>query len=840
MAAPRREGSMTEADPERLGPYWLLDRIADGRLGPVFRACLRRAGKPDKLLAVTRIASGLSADPGFDQRFDALFGEVANVVHPALCAIEDVGEQGSTHYVAAELVSGRDLAHFHAALAQRGQSFPPSLVAHIANQIADGLAAAHRATRAGQLTQLCHGELGLSEILIGYDGSVRLTGLGTNALRAFVPTLARRGYRAPELERGAACDARSDVYSLGACMYELLTGTSVTHGDRHSDSAPLLRPQSHISRVIPRTLEPIIRRALADDPDTRFQSATELGRSLRRWSTAQSAPGDTRGLSAFLLTHFDAERAADETRLDTRLGRVPADPIVSRQAPRARSETPTSTRVRSISPARPAQSVSAPPAPARAATIAADPRPGADRFDDLAEHTPPRGQLMHELAATMTGVDSPIVVEEEEAPPPAAEAASVWDDATPAHGWISVSEERAARRNPGRAAPSTPAAGARSKPAPRMRSSAPAPGAAQGAQVATPIAVPPAARRTPAARGKPVIAIALASVGVIAVIVALVALLSPRDTVATRSTLQVLTHPAGAEVFVQGKRLGSSPLRRDDIGSGKLTLELRKPGFEPLVRTIELAPAQIFQLDVDLSSRRVEEHREALAPAAAPAALPSASDRASDSANDGPQAHADSRPQRASGNGSTDARRRRSDSDHTPRAEPASDDLAELETDHAAPQAPVAPTAEATIAEPGSTNDAPAPEDDGTAARADATPAPAATANPTRAASEERPVPAAPAPAAKAASRAPVVIAQTTPRFPARATRMGIGEGSVTLEFTVERSGAVSQARVVQATPPGVFDDAALRAIEKWRYQPKIDAGKPVDSRLRFTFKFRE
>jgi protein TonB len=291
---------------------------------------------------------------------------------------------------------------------------------------------------------------------------------------------------------------------------------------------------------------------------------------------------------------------------------------------------------------------------------------------------------------------------------------------------------------------------------------------------------------------------------------------------------------------VQGKRLGSTPLRSDDIASGKFTLELRKAGFEPLVRAIELAPGQIFQLDVDLSSRRVEVHSEALTPAAAPAALPSADESPNDSANDEPQARADSRPQRAKGNGSADARRRRSDGDRTPRAEPANDDLAELETDHAAPEGAVPPTAEAATAEPGSANDPPAPADDVSALHAAPAPAPAANVNPARGASEQRPAPTAPAPAAKAASRAPVVIAQTAPRFPARATRMGIAEGSVTLEFTVERSGAVSNARVVQATPPGVFDDAALRAIEKWRYQPKIDAGKPVDSRLRFTFKFRE
>src|SRR5262249_7368226 len=148
--------------------------------------------------------------------------------------------------------------------------------------------------------------------------------------------------------------------------YELLTGKPPLRNDGHSESAPLPRPQSHITRVVPRTLEPIIRRALADDPGARYQTATELGRELRRWSLAQRSPGYKRSPSAFLLLHFDAEREGDDVALRARLERVPADPVVSMPVARSRR----------------------------------------DRFDDLSEHTPPRGQLMNELAATMSGLDS--------------------------------------------------------------------------------------------------------------------------------------------------------------------------------------------------------------------------------------------------------------------------------------------------------------------------------------------------------------------------------------------------------------------------------------------------
>jgi TonB family protein len=103
--------------------------------------------------------------------------------------------------------------------------------------------------------------------------------------------------------------------------------------------------------------------------------------------------------------------------------------------------------------------------------------------------------------------------------------------------------------------------------------------------------------------------------------------------------------------------------------------------------------------------------------------------------------------------------------------------------------------------------------------------------------------PPAPAAPARVVPRGPtrdaVAIEQVVPKFPARARRLEVTEGTVALEYTVDRTGAVKNAVVISADPPGVFDDAALAAIQRWRYQPKLQDGTPVETRKRFKFTFR-
>ena len=284
MAAPRREIGEGGVEPAAFGRYLLLDPIAEGRMGTVHRACLRRAGRPDKLLAIKHVSPELSGDPDFAGHFNRVLSRAAELEHPEHCAIEDLGRapDGSL-FAALELVSGKDLARVAAAAQERVEVMPAPLVAYVGSRIARVLAAAHAIRRSGQAAPLYHGELAPADILIGYDGGVRLTGLGSSVLQVVSPDPApRHAYRAPELGPGE-CSAPGDVFSLGACLHEMLTGRPAAGDDVHRSLAAAGRgPESYITRVVPRPLEQIVARALAEIPRRAGRARRRLP---RRWKT---------------------------------------------------------------------------------------------------------------------------------------------------------------------------------------------------------------------------------------------------------------------------------------------------------------------------------------------------------------------------------------------------------------------------------------------------------------------------------------------------------------------------------------------------------------------------
>ena len=353
-----------------------------------------------------------------------------------------------------------------------------------------------------------------------------------------------------------------------------------------------------------------------------------------------------------------------------------------------------------------------------------------------------------------------------------------------------------------------------SAPSPIASRPSPAPGYAR-----PPLPLAPGALvlPAPARAARPrwlVPALAAAAVGLL---LAAIALLRSGDP--ELSTVYIRTRPAGAEVFLRGQAIGFAPLKHERLPSGDATVELRAPGFQTATRAIQLEPGKVLLLDVDLVRH--------VAPVAAPTTP------AAQQADLQAQLAAARQVERRAGPAEVNHDGDREPLDHETQRRRASGRRTDSDPEPAEPRAEAAPVTETATAAKADVRLEPRPEI-----------APAAAANVPQAA----PAPPEPAPIARAEQAKPssgitrpaALIKQSTPRFPARARRMGISQGTVTIEFTIDRNGAVKNASVAKADPPGLFDETALREIQKWKYRAKLENGTPVETRQRFTFRFRD
>ena len=268
----------------RLGAYEILSAIGAGGMGDVYRARDTRLGRE---VAVKVIADRLVHDPGALARFEREARAIAALSHPNIVALHDVGRDSGWSFAVMELLDGESLDRRLA-----GAEIPWTTALQIAAAVADGLSSAHA-------RGIIHRDLKPGNIFLTRDGLVKIVDFGLATDPASQPASAgvatetapgaifgTVGYMSPEQVRGEPADHRSDIFSLGCVLYEMLARARPFPGETApAVFAAILRDQPRDLRVaghaVPARAEALVRRCLEKDPDQRFQSARDLAFALR-------------------------------------------------------------------------------------------------------------------------------------------------------------------------------------------------------------------------------------------------------------------------------------------------------------------------------------------------------------------------------------------------------------------------------------------------------------------------------------------------------------------------------------------------------------------------------
>ena len=258
--------------------YELIEPIGNGGMAKVFKA---KDQILNRYVAVKILRDEFTTDQEFIKRFEAEAQSAASITHPNIVSVYDVGNEGNLYYIVMELIQGKTLKEI---IIEEGSALPWKWSINIAIQIASALEVAHK-------NKIVHRDIKPHNIIITEDGIAKVTDFGiakavsNSTITAFGTTIGSVHYFSPEHARGGFTDSKSDLYSLGVVMYEMLTGrvpfdadTPVSVALKHMQEEPI--PPIELNEKIPTAVNEIILKAMRKDTNLRYQSATEMLRDL--------------------------------------------------------------------------------------------------------------------------------------------------------------------------------------------------------------------------------------------------------------------------------------------------------------------------------------------------------------------------------------------------------------------------------------------------------------------------------------------------------------------------------------------------------------------------------
>ena len=260
--------------------YEIIEKIGSGGMATVYKA---KCHVLNRYVAIKILRDEFTTDEEFIKRFEVEAQSAASITHPNIVSVYDVGADGNLYYIVMELIKGKTLKEI---IIEEKGPLPWKWSVNIAGQIASALETAHK-------NHIIHRDIKPHNIIITEDGVAKVTDFGiakavsNSTITAFGTTIGSVHYFSPEHARGGYTDEKSDLYSLGVVMYEMLTGkvpfdadTAVSVALKHMQEEPI--PPIEVNHNIPSAVNDIIMKALRKDTNLRYQNATAMLLDLRR------------------------------------------------------------------------------------------------------------------------------------------------------------------------------------------------------------------------------------------------------------------------------------------------------------------------------------------------------------------------------------------------------------------------------------------------------------------------------------------------------------------------------------------------------------------------------
>jgi serine/threonine protein kinase len=281
---------------ERFGKYQLVAHLGRGGMADVYRAVASGAAGFERVVVVKKILGPYNSDPAFVDMFINEAKIAAQLTHPNIVQVYELGEVEGEYFMAMEYVKGLDLVHALRWLAKQtpgSRAFPAAAAAFVAREVCRGLACAHEHSDAsGAPKPIIHRDVSPHNIMLTYDGQVKLLDFGIAkamySAREETRTGALKGkiaYMSPEQVEGTSPGPEADLWATGVVLYEMLVGKRLFKGENDFDTLQRVKtlivpPPSRLASAIAEELDAVCLRALERDRERRYRRAAQMARDL--------------------------------------------------------------------------------------------------------------------------------------------------------------------------------------------------------------------------------------------------------------------------------------------------------------------------------------------------------------------------------------------------------------------------------------------------------------------------------------------------------------------------------------------------------------------------------